>query len=159
MFNLGLDLEPTVILTRPQNKCNCDIFHSLPSWTHLSCLMFFQVSECYHILVGWQQGALGIGWGADQMGEGWVCPAPAPGTFSIWPSRSVFTPLASVWSWVSTQKESCLTLCDPMTVAHQTPLSMEFSRQEYWSGLLFPSPGDLPDLGIKLTSPALQADS
>ena len=52
MFNLGLDLEPTVILTRLQNKCHCDVFHSLPSWTHLSCRMFFQVSECYHILVG-----------------------------------------------------------------------------------------------------------
>ena len=36
---------------------------------------------------------------------------------------------------------------------------MEFSMQEYWSGLLFPSPGDLPDLGIKLESLALQADS
>ena len=41
------------------------------------------------------------------------------------------------------------------TVAHQAPLSMEFSRQEYWSGLPFPSPGDLPDPGIKLGSPAL----
>ena len=36
-------------------------------------------------------------------------------------------------------------LCDPMTLAHQAPLSMEFSRQEYWSGLPSPSPGDLPD--------------
>ena len=41
------------------------------------------------------------------------------------------------------------------TVAHQFPLSMEFSRQEYWSGLPFPSPGDLPDPGIKPMSPAL----
>ena len=39
------------------------------------------------------------------------------------------------------------------TVAHQAPLSMGFPRQEYWSGLLFPSPGDLPDLGIKPVSP------
>ena len=45
------------------------------------------------------------------------------------------------------------------TVAHQTPLSMGFSRQEYWSGLPFPSPGDLPDPGIKPRSPALQADA
>ena len=43
----------------------------------------------------------------------------------------------------------------PWTVAHQAPLSMGFSRQEYWSGLPFPSPGDLPDPGIKPTSPAL----
>ena len=44
-------------------------------------------------------------------------------------------------------------------VAHQAPLSMEFSRQEYWSGLPFPTPGDLLDPGIKPGSPALQADS
>ena len=47
----------------------------------------------------------------------------------------------------------------PWTVAHQAPLSMGFSRQEQWSGLSFPSPGDLPDLGIKPRSPALQADA
>ena len=44
-------------------------------------------------------------------------------------------------------------------VAHQAPPSMEFSRQEYWSGLPFPSPGDLPDLGIKPGSPPLQTDA
>ena len=44
------------------------------------------------------------------------------------------------------------------TVAHQALLSMEFSSQEYWSGLPFPSPGDLPDPGIKPWSSALQAD-
>ena len=44
-------------------------------------------------------------------------------------------------------------------MTHQTPLSMEFSRQKYWSGLPFPSPGDLPDPGIEPVSPALQADS
>ena len=47
----------------------------------------------------------------------------------------------------------------PWTVAYQAPLSMEFSRQEYWSGLPFSSPGDLPDRGIKPGSPALQADA
>ena len=40
----------------------------------------------------------------------------------------------------------------PWTVAHQTLMSMEFSRQEYWSGLAFPTPGDLPNLGIELAS-------
>ena len=45
------------------------------------------------------------------------------------------------------------------TVAHQAPLSMGFSRQEYWSGLPFPSPGDLPNPGIEPGSPALQADA
>ena len=50
----------------------------------------------------------------------------------------------------------------PGTVAHQAPLSMGFSRQEYWSGLPHPPPGDLPNPGIKPlspTTPALQADS
>ena len=58
--------------------------------------------------------------------------------------------------------KSRLTLCNPWTIARQAPLSMEFSRQEYWGGFSFPSPGDLPDLGIKPTSPvapALQVDS
>ena len=50
----------------------------------------------------------------------------------------------------------CLTLCNPVDyIALQAPLSMGFSRQEYWSELPFPSLGDLPDLGIKPTSPAL----
>ena len=47
----------------------------------------------------------------------------------------------------------------PWTVAHQAVLSMGFSRQEYWSGLPFPSPGHLPDPGIKPKSPTLQADA
>ena len=45
------------------------------------------------------------------------------------------------------------------TADHQVPLSMEFSRQEYWSGFPYPSPGDLPDPGIQPGSPALQAYS
>ena len=47
----------------------------------------------------------------------------------------------------------------PRTVAHQAPLSMGFPRHEYWSGLPFPPPGDLPNPGIKPRSPALQASS
>ena len=47
----------------------------------------------------------------------------------------------------------------PWTVAYQAPPTMGFSRQEYWSGLPFPSPGDLPDPGIKPRSPTLQADA
>ena len=47
----------------------------------------------------------------------------------------------------------------PWTVAYQASPSMGFSRQEYWSGLPFPSPGDLPDPGIKPGSPALEADA
>ena len=47
----------------------------------------------------------------------------------------------------------------PWTVAYQAPQSMKFSRQEYWSGLLFPSPGDLPNPGIEPGSPTLQTDA
>ena len=47
----------------------------------------------------------------------------------------------------------------PWTVAHQAPQSMEFSRQEYWNGLPFPSPGDLPDPGLEPMFPTLPADS
>ena len=47
----------------------------------------------------------------------------------------------------------------PWTVAYQNPLSMGFPRQEYWSGMPFPSPGDPPDPGIELRSPALKADA
>ena len=48
-----------------------------------------------------------------------------------------------------------LLFANPWTVAHQAPPFMGFSRQEYWSGLLFPPPGDLPDPGIEPGSPAL----
>ena len=62
------------------------------------------------------------------------------------------------WQW----KWSCSVVSNsvnPWTVAHVSPSSMGFSRQEYWSGLPFFSPGDLPDPGIELRSPRLQADS
>ena len=74
---------------------------------------------------------------------------------SHWDCSHVLWPLVSE----SEDAQSCLTLCDPWTVAHQAPLSMGFSRQEYWSGLPFPSPGDLPNPGIEPGSPALQADA
>ena len=55
---------------------------------------------------------------------------------------------------------SCsVVLCNPQTVAHQVPLSTGLSRQEYWSGLPFPTPGDLPNLMIEPRSPVLQVDS
>ena len=54
--------------------------------------------------------------------------------------------------------QSCPTLCNLWTVAHQAPPSMGFSRQEYWRVLPFPSPGDLPDPGIEPRCPTLQAD-
>ena len=60
------------------------------------------------------------------------------------------------WWWFSDGVQFFAT---PWIVARQAPLSLGFSRQEYRSGLPFPSPGFLPDPGIKPTSPALRADS
>ena len=57
------------------------------------------------------------------------------------------------------ERVSCSVMSDSATPAGQAPLSMEFSRQEHWSELPFPSPEDLPNLGIKPRSPALQANS
>ena len=55
--------------------------------------------------------------------------------------------------------KSCLTFVTSKNIALQDSLSMGFPRQEYWSGLLFPRPGDHPDPGIELMSPVLQVDS
>ena len=63
---------------------------------------------------------------------------------------------------MESESVSCSVVSDfatPWTVAHQAPLPMKFSRQEYWCGLAFPPPGDLPDPEIEARSLALQADS
>ena len=76
----------------------------------------------------------------------------------------------ALWMWRSFRNTSikllsleivqlCLTLCNPMDCNPQAPLSLGFSRQEYWSGLPFPSPGDFSYLGMKPGSIALHADS
>ena len=82
------------------------------------------------------------------------------------PPLLYFSPvLCPLWSEVKSLRHVRLfvipwTLCDPLDcIAHQAPLSLGFSRQEYWSGLPFPSPGDLPDPGIEPRSPTLQANA
>ena len=75
-----------------------------------------------------------------------------------WPQdgkRSVFIPIPKKVKSLSRVR----LFVTPWTVAYQAPLSTGFSRQECWSGLPFPSPGDLPDPGNKPRSPALQADT
>ena len=62
------------------------------------------------------------------------------------------------WKWVKSLSRVWLFVI-PWTVVYQVSLSMGFSRQEYWSGVPFPSPGDLPDPGIEPRSPALQAEA
>ena len=69
-----------------------------------------------------------------------------------WECKLVQPLWRTVWKWNhSVVSDSVI----PWTVAYQAPLSMEFSRQEYWSGLPFPSPGDFPDLGAESISPVL----
>ena len=73
-----------------------------------------------------------------------------------------FLLLNSILSYVAVVvlvAQSCPTLATPWTVAHPASLSIGFPRQEYWSGLLFLSAGDLPDSVIEPVSPTLQADS
>ena len=67
-------------------------------------------------------------------------------------------PINSLFGKVREIAQSCQTLCDLMEVC-QVPPAMGFSRQEYWSGFPFPSPGDLPNPGIEPGFSALQADS
>ena len=82
--------------------------------------------------------------------------------FSVQPPQGIPEDWAH-WAWgelervISSVSRSVVSdfFANQGTVAHQAPLSMGVSRQEYWSGLPFPSPGGLPDLGIELASPAL----
>ena len=74
---------------------------------------------------------------------------------------NIYTYRVILYCTESEVAQSCPTLCNPMGLYPTRLLtqSMEFYRQEYWSGLPFPSPGDLPNLGIEPGSPALQADA
>ena len=74
-----------------------------------------------------------------------------PNTYIIW--KILFKMIVMLVT------QSCLTLCDPMDRSLPGSSVHEFSRQEYWSGLPFPSPGELPNPGIDPWSPASQADS
>ena len=96
-----------------------------------------------------------------------TCLNAATGPYVNLGSHSHLTPFASsqrlqgtfnVFESESEVAQSCPTLCDSWAVVGQAPPSMGFSRQEYWTWLPFPSPGDLPDSGIKPRSPVLQAD-
>ena len=78
--------------------------------------------------------------------------------FTVWATREAFKNVLRVYyDGGGLVTQLCLTLATAWTVTHQTPPSMEFPRQEYYSGLPFPSPGDLSNLGSEPRSPALQA--
>ena len=66
---------------------------------------------------------------------------------------TVYVFFVNVCVCVCLYAQTCLTPCDPWIVACEAPLAMKFSRQEYWSQLPFPTPGNLPNPGIKPVSP------
>ena len=103
------------------------------SWPNITLI----ISQRPHlqILLHWELMALTYVWGYGGHNH----------SFIPW---SKVKSLSRVWLFVT-----------PWTVAYKPPLSMEFPRQEYWSGLSFPSPGDLPGPGIEPRSPTLQADT
>ena len=86
---------------------------------------------------------------------------PVPGILQARTLDWVAISFSKAWKWkVKVKSLSCVWLfVTPWTTAYQAPLSMGFSRQEYWSGLPFPSPRDLPDPEIEPRSSALQADA
>ena len=70
----------------------------------------------------------------------------------IWFTGFRLSGLAECYLCVCSDAQSCLTLCDPMVCSLQASLPMGFSRQEYWSGVPFPPPSDLPDSGTESMS-------
>ena len=115
----------------------CDKFPSLPSWGWKKTILFETKRKWIVSSNGAEPGL-----SSCRMGQAWLW-FPA-GPLPRWKVKMLVA--------------QCPTLCNPWTVAHQAPLSMRFSRQEYCSGLSFPPPGDLSP-GIKPGSPTLQADS
>ena len=77
------------------------------------------------------------------------------------PTRPLICRLAALSTFCAAcvLAQLCPTLWTLWTIAHQAPVSMEFSRQEYWNGLPFPTPGDIPNPGMEPRFPTLQADS
>ena len=130
---------------------------------HFSCI--------WHFMTPWTvalQAPLSMGFSRQEYRRG--LPHPPPGDLpdsGMEPASLTSPALAGGFftTWATWEMEvkvlvaqSYLTLCEPMDcIAWQAPLSMDFSSQEYWSELPFPSPGDLPSQGIKPRSPALQA--
>ena len=78
--------------------------------------------------------------------------------FTIWATREAPIIYRLILHILVKVAQSCPILCNLMDCSPSAPMSIEFFRQEYWSGLLFPSPGDLPNPGTEPGSPKLQAD-
>ena len=119
-------------------------------------------SSAYCVL--WLAG--GAAWllqtgGAGRLWSYVAADLPDPGIKAGSPALQVDSLPTELWKkQVSEVSQSCPTLCDPMDCSLPgSSIHGILTRQEYWSGMPFPSPGDLPDLGIEPRSPALQADA
>ena len=142
--------------------------HTLQSWTSLVAQLvknLLAMQETWVRSLGWED-PLEKGKATHSSILAWRIPWTVHGVAKSWTWLSNWTEL----NWIQTRwrqwkrpnavysrsgsEWSCSVVSDsfltPWTVASQAPLSMEFSRQEYWSGLPFPSPGDLPTQGLKL---------
>ena len=122
------------------SECNKVIFKGC---SKLKC---YWMSVCISKHNEAKQAEMSRVWSRAKQGDGWLV-LKIPQTPWKWKWKKVKS-LSRVWLFAT-----------PWTVAHQASPSMGFSRQEYWSGLPVPSPGDLPDPGIEHRSPALQADA
>ena len=125
----------------------------MTEWNSYVCTGKIIVNTGFRIIV-----VLGIHWGLG-MYSPWI----RGDHYSSWFRAHIAQAIYQIVNWISSHCVKLFThIATPWSVAHQAPLSMEFSRQEYWSVLPFPSPGDLIDSGIEVlspVSPAMQADS
>ena len=150
LFNM---LSRFVIVFLPRSKC------LLISWLQSLSAMILEPKKIKSVLFPFLHHLFAMKYGAEcQQSVFWMLSCkPAFSLPSFTFIRRLFSSsLLSAIGGGCLVAKSCPTL---MTVACQVPLSLGFSRQEHWSGLPCPSPGDLPNPGIKPESPALQADS
>ena len=145
LFNM---LSRLVIAFLPRSKC------LLISWLQSPFAVIMEsrkiVSHCFHCFPIYLHEAMGP---HAMISVFWML------SFKPGFSFSSFTLIKRLFSFSSFSAIRVWLLVTPWTAAHQAPPSMGVSRQEYWSGLPLPSPGDLLNPGIELGSPALQADA
>ena len=155
LSSLGRPYSPVHHASQLSNLCHLCFVHELS----LSYLFLFFQAELN--ILRWHSPGFGGLYGAPVVMGVPTTQSNFSGSFHCWyHDRMCETMLISKHMQPCMLRHSVVSdSATSWTVVHQAPLSMRFSRQEYWSGLPFPPPGDLPDPGIKSKSPALQVDS